>query len=257
MSGPVIVLNRIGVTLDRSLILDEITLVVAQGERVAIVGNNGAGKSTLLKLLAGSISPVRGTISVLGQNLRAPLPSPALRRLQLQIGQVFQALQLVPRLTVLENVLIGSLSRHRTIRSWARIFPLVEIERAEAALQAVGLEGYNHVRADRLSGGERQKTAIARMLIQQPRLILVDEPTSALDPVASSRISVMLSALAEKNGLTMVTVVHDPAILPLVANRVIGLSEKRVAFDLPTAGVTSELLNAFYGDANACKIVDA
>lgn len=256
MSCPAIALNGITVTLAGSLVLDAIDLVAAEGERIAIVGNNGAGKTTLLKVLAGSVNPARGTISVLGQDLRAPLPSPALRRLQRQIGQVFQTLQLVPRLTVLENVLIGCLPRNRTMHSWARIFPLAEVERAEAALHAVGLEGRNHVRADRLSGGERQKTAIARMLVQQPRLMLVDEPTSALDPIASSRIAAMLSLFAEKEGITMVTVVHDPAMLCLVADRVVGLRENRIAFDLPTTGVTRELLDGFYGDEKLDDAVD-
>jgi phosphonate transport system ATP-binding protein len=125
------------------------------------------------------------------------------RDFQSKVGQVLQGLHLVQRLTVIENVLLRSLVRNRSWLTWARIFPSREIMRAEAALQAVGLIGKAGMRVDRLSGGERQKTGIARMLMQAPQLILADEPTAALDPLASSDIAAMLVTVARQQGMTL------------------------------------------------------
>ncbi|WP_334191032.1 phosphonate ABC transporter ATP-binding protein [Noviherbaspirillum sp.] len=230
------------------VLLDGIDLSVAHGERVAIVGHNGAGKSSLLKLMTGIMHPSHGEVDVLGFPMQRPLPSRELRRLRADVGQVFQGLHLVQRLTVLENVLLGSLARNRSPLTWARLFPRDEIRRAEAALQQVGLIGKADARADSLSGGERQKTAIARMLLQAPRLILADEPTAALDPLAAADIASMLSGLAQRQHMTLVTVVHDPGLLAVLADRVIGMRQGKIAFDLPVAQVGDERLNRLYSD---------
>lgn len=230
------------------VLLDGIDLSVAQGERLAIVGHNGAGKSSLLKLMTGIVHPSHGEIDVLGFPMQRPLPSRDLRRLRAEVGQVFQGLHLVRRLTVLENVLLGSLARNRSPLTWARLFPREEVRKAEAALQQVGLIGKASARADSLSGGERQKTAIARMLLQAPRLILADEPTAALDPLAAADIAAMLSGLAKRQNMTLVTVVHDPGLLAVLADRVIGMRQGRIVFDLPVAEADDGRLNRLYSD---------
>lgn len=241
-------LRNVDVDLRGSVLLADIDLQIEQGERVAIVGSNGAGKSTLLKLCAGTIMVSRGDIHVLGLDLQRPLAVREQRWLHEQTGQILQGVHLVARLTVLENVLLGCLARNRSMRTWARLFPAVEIGRAEVLLATVGLAGRGAMRADRLSGGERQKVAIARMLLQRPRLILADEPTSALDPAAAIAIAETLSASAKNRGATIVTVVHEPDLLPAVADRVIGLRGGRIAFDLPVALVTKAMLDALYGN---------
>ena len=229
-------------------ILDTINLSVGYGERVAIVGHNGAGKSTLLKLMTGITHPSHGEVNVLGHDLHSTVLAKDLRRIRTEVGQVFQGLHLVQRLTVLENVLLGGLAQNRSWLSWARLFPQKEILRAEAALLAVGLIGKAHLRADRLSGGERQKTAIARLLMQSPRLILADEPTAALDPLASADIAKMLADLAQEHGMTLVSVIHDPGLLPILAERVIGLRHGRIVFDLPVDKVDDHCLTQLYRD---------
>jgi len=234
-------------------ILDNVDLSVMHGERIAIVGHNGAGKSTLLKLMTGIVHPSHGEVRVLGHTLERPLSAAALRKLRADVGQVFQGLHLVGRLTVLENVLLGSLARNRSPLTWARLFPRTEVQRAEAALQQVGLIGKAGMRADRLSGGERQKTAIARMLLQAPRLILADEPTASLDPLAASDIAAMLASLARQQHMTLVTVVHDPGLLAVLADRVIGMRQGRIAFDLPVADVDDERLNSLYRDRSDAR----
>jgi phosphonate transport system ATP-binding protein len=252
MTDMTVRLHEVVVCAGERTILDNINLTIAKGERIAIVGPNGAGKSTLLKLLTGMARPSHGEVHVLGHGLHGALSAREWRQIRTEIGQVFQGLHLVQRLTALENVLLGSLARNRSWLSWARIFPRSEIKRAEAALHSVGLIGKAHVRTDRLSGGERQKTAIARMLMQSPRLILADEPTAALDPMASADIASMLATLAKKHGTTLVSVVHDPSLLPLLADRVLGLHLGHLMFDLPVTEVNDSCLNKLYrGDGGS------
>lgn len=226
------------------VLLDIKALDIRHGERIAIVGHNGAGKSTLLRLLTGFMPAAHGTVDVLSHNLSGHLSNNALRALRREVGQIHQGLHLVGRLSALENVLIGSLGRVTGWRSWIRCFPATEIARAEAALHAVGLLARANTRADKLSGGERQKVAIARLLIQQPKLILADEPTAALDPAAAGEVCRLLASAA--SGATLISVVHNPGLLPVLAERVIGLKQGRTAFDLPVAAVDDATLMNLY-----------
>jgi phosphonate transport system ATP-binding protein len=246
MTAVTIEMENVVVMAQGRAIVDSISLKIHAGERIAIIGPNGAGKSTLVKLLSGMVQPRHGKVRVLDWDLSRPLRPSELRRLRAKVGQVFQGLHLVQRLTVLENVLLGNLAWNRSWLTWLRLFPVSHVEQAESALEKVGLIGKADVRADCLSGGERQKTAIARMLMQQASLILADEPTAALDPVASADIAHMLSSLSRKTEATLITVVHDPSLLSLLADRVIGLRHGRIVFDLPIEEVSDQLLNGLY-----------
>lgn len=248
MSAVVIRIDGAGARAGQVVLVNEATLVVQRGERIAIVGPNGAGKSSLLRLIAGVLAPSQGRIEVLGQALHAARPGKPDRQFQAQVGQVFQGLHLVQRLTALDNVLLGSLARNPSWLTWARVFPRAEVERANAALETVGLTGKASMRVDRLSGGERQKVAIARMLLQDPQLILADEPTAALDPSAATGIARLLASIATTQGITMVSVLHDPSLLPLIANRVIGMRSGRIMFDLAAAAVDDLILEDLYRD---------
>ncbi len=219
-------------------------LELAPGERVAIIGHNGAGKSTLLRLLSGFLQPQQGRIEVLGRALSPPLPASGLRALRAEIGQVMQGLHLVSRLSARDNVLMGALSRVRGWRSWTRCYPAAEVANAEAALAAVGLTAHAAIRADQLSGGERQKVAIARLLTQRPRLILADEPTAALDPSAAADVCRLLVNAARDASL--ICVVHNPALLPLLAERVVGLKQGKMVFDRPREAVSERNLENLY-----------
>jgi phosphonate transport system ATP-binding protein len=243
-AAPAICLQAMACCADGRLLLAIDSLTVWPGERIAVVGHNGAGKTTLLRLCSGFLRPAEGSAEVLGRALAAPLRAAELRALRSEIGQVLQGLHLVARLSALENVLIGSLGRVTGWRSWTRCFPANEVADAEAALHAVGLFRHAGTRADRLSGGEKQKVAIARLLIQRPRLILADEPTAALDPAAAGEVCQLLGSAARQ--ATLITVVHNPALLPLLAERVIGLRQGRIAFDLPLAQVGEPELARLY-----------
>ena len=188
------------------------------GERVALIGPNGAGKTTLLKMMGGLIEPTSGAVRWLG----TPRP---------RIAFVWQGLHLVQRLSVLENTLIGALARCPSPATWLRKFPAAEIERARFALDRVDALHLAQERADRLSGGERQRVAIARALMQDAEVLLADEPTASLDWGSARGVAALLSDLAVRDGLTLVTVVHDVALLDRLSDRVIGLTGGRMAFD--------------------------
>jgi phosphonate transport system ATP-binding protein len=229
-----IILDRVLVQVAGRTVLQVPQLRIEAGERVAVVGPNGAGKSTLMRLLNGFVRPVQGRVQVLGCELTAPLTAPALRSLRARVGQVHQGLHLVARLSARENVLIGALARHPGWRSWARLYPPALLAEADAALSAVGLLGRANDRVDGLSGGERQKISLARLRLQRPHLILADEPTANLDPAAAQEACTGLRAAADAApGITLLTVVHQPALLPLLAQRVIGLHNGRIVWDRP------------------------
>lgn len=227
-------------------------LAIGLGERVAVIGHNGAGKSTLLRLLSGFVRPLAGRIMVLGQSLDAPLAPPVMRKFRCEVGQIMQDLHLVERLTVLENVLIGCLGRTQGWRGWTRCYPQVEISAARAALSSVGLMAQADTRADALSGGERQKVALARLLMQRPRLILADEPTAALDPVAAREVCQLL--VRASAGATLISIVHNPDLLPLLADRVIGMRQGGIAFDLPLSAVNERCLDELYKRTEVVRV---
>lgn len=227
-------------------VLDIASLDVRTGERIALVGPNGAGKSTLLRLLAGEILPSHGSVIVLTRQTTQASSAAQRRAWQREVGQVFQGLHLVARLTALDNTLIGALGRLDGWRTWCRMYPDAVRQQACEALRDVGLLGHMHRRADRLSGGERQKVAIARLLMQRPRLILADEPTAALDPAAAGDVCQLLLNAARE--ATLLTVVHNTTLLTHLADRVIGLRQGRIAFDLPVGEVDDRALLALYQD---------
>ena len=250
----VVQLRDVQVRAGARVLLDVPALRIACGERVALVGANGAGKSTLLKLMGGLMAgrsvDLHGQVEVLGRPLHALASAQDRRALRRETGLLLQGLHLVPRLTAEENVLIGALGRLQgtaALCSLLRWYPRTLQAEAEAALSALGLAELRHTRADRLSGGERQKVALARLQLQQPRLLLADEPTSALDPVATTVVCEALRAVAAGPQRTLVTVVHDLALLPHLATRVIGMAAGRVAWDLPLHDVSAARLQALYG----------
>lgn len=222
-------------------------LQVASGERLAVIGPNGSGKSTLLRVLGGFVPAAGAQVQVLGCVPQARPHSREARGWSAQVGQIHQGLHLVGRLTAVENVLIGALHRVNGWQSWLRWFPAPLVDEALAALEQVGLLDKAGQRTDQLSGGERQKVSLARLMLQKPRLILADEPTSALDPRATQQVGHWLRQ--RFHGVTTITVVHQPDLLPLLADRVLGLRDGRIVFDSPVASVTAATLTSLYQDA--------
>ena len=214
-------------------ILAGITVDFRRGERVAVVGANGAGKSTFLRLLAGAIQPSNGEID------RGD-PS------ETNVALVWQGLALVQRLSVLENVLIGAVARCRSPGTWWRIFPVVEVRRANTLLERLGIAHLAEERVDRLSGGERQRAAIGRALMQTADFLVADEPTASLDWSAARDVARLFSGLALSEGITTIAAVHDVSLLEHICDRVIGLARGRIAFDLPRKAVGYKELAAIF-----------
>jgi phosphonate transport system ATP-binding protein len=227
----VIQLSHVDVMIKSKKLLDDVSLSIGQGELVTLVGPNGAGKSTLLKTLTKIYSVSSGELHVLDHRLHQKMKRSEIRELRSQVGQVFQGLHLVPRLTVLENILIGRLSKNRSFKTWARIFNPDDHRAAQEAIALVGIGEKANERIDHLSGGEKQKVAIARALAQGSKLILADEPTSNLDPQAAVEIARLLVQLNEEQKITVISVVHHLPLLKVLGGRVIGLKNTKIEFD--------------------------
>lgn len=241
---PCIQLHQVQCRIQQRLVLDIPSLRIHAGERIALIGPNGAGKSTLLKLLTGFIAHSAGQVMVLNTPMHHNLPAQKLRQLRQQVGHLLQNTHLVGRLSVLENTLIGALGRTSSWGSWLRRFPQAEHHLAQTLLAQVGMLHRLHDRADALSGGQRQKVALARLLLQNPRIILADEPTAALDPQAAQSACEHLTHISAST--TLITVVHNPTLLPLLAQRVIAMEQGRIVWDLPQAQVQPAHLAQLY-----------
>lgn len=216
---------------------------VQPGQRVAVLGHNGAGKSTLLRSLAGFMPVAQGQLRVMGTALHCKPSFSALRTLRAQVAQVHQGVHLVGRLSALDNVLIGGAARFGSPLSWLCRWPRPERDAAEAALARVGLADAAGRRADTLSGGERQKVAMARALHQRARVLLADEPTAALDARAEDELLTLLDGLVREQGLTLISVVHDLRLLPRLADRVLVLRQGRAVLDGALAEVSPQTLS--------------
>ncbi len=232
---------------DGTAALDGVDLTVKKGEFVCILGPSGAGKSTLMRCLLGLIPASAGSARVADVDVTRARP-PVLRRLRRQVGCIFQQFNLVGRLTVLENVLVGRLG----YTGWAgtcRRFTRRDRELALLALERVGLLEKAWQRADTLSGGQQQRVAVARALCQQPQLVLADEPVSNLDPRLAEVILGYLRDINEREGVTTVVNLHTVELARAFGRRVVGMSAGRVVYDDYVRGLDERALRTIYGDA--------
>jgi phosphonate transport system ATP-binding protein len=213
-----------------------------------VIGPSGAGKSTLLALANGEATPTAGAVEVLG-SAPAGLSGRELRRLRARVGTVHQHLELVGPLRVVHNVNAGRLGGWPAWRAaWSLLRPQ-GLPEALAALSRVELADRVFERTDRLSGGQRQRVAVARLLVQQPDLLLADEPASALDPALADRTLALLTGLAADRGGTLVASLHDPALALRHCTRVVGLIGGPLVLDAPAASLSPRDLADFYGMA--------
>jgi phosphonate transport system ATP-binding protein len=220
-------------------------LSIDAGERIAVVGPSGSGKTTLLRLLNGTLSPTSGTAVILGERL---VPGRRQSRVQRRrTGMIYQDFALVERACVFDNVLYGRLGHAHPWLSLIGHFAAEDRARALAALREVGLQDQAGQRVDALSGGQRQRVAIARVLAQEPALILADEPISNLDPALTEGILSLLVAASTRRGATLLMSLHQPQLARQHAERVIGVSGGRVVFDQPSELLTPQALHEVYG----------
>lgn len=227
-------------------IFTEVSFGLSRGEAVAIVGANGTGKSTLLRCLMGLIPPDTGSIEVLRTDVQSTSAS-RLRAMRAQMGLVSQKHNLVPRLSVLSNVVQGLLGQKPGIRHWSQSFaPASSRDAAMAALEKVGLAHLAQRRADRLSGGQSQRVAIARALVGQPKILIADEPTASLDPAAGEDVMDLFFALARQEGVTVIFISHNIDHALQYGDRVLGLANGGMRLDARAAGLSAEELRGLY-----------
>lgn len=231
---------------DNTPALKNISLSIRKGEFITIIGPSGAGKSTLLRVINRLVPVDRGSILYDNKDIvtmkKRHLPS--LRR---QIGMVFQSYNLIPTLTVLENVLHGRLGYKSTITGLLGLYSSAEKEQAIRLLHQLGLENQINKRCDQLSGGQMQRVGIARALIQNPNLLLCDEPIASLDPTSSKVIMNHLQSINKEMGITCLLSLHHVAFALEYSHRIIGLKNGLILYDGSPQHLTSEKLQKLYG----------
>jgi phosphonate transport system ATP-binding protein len=220
---------------------------VRRGDCVALVGANGTGKSTLLRCCLGLVSPDAGKIALLGQDLSL-LGRAERRQLRARTGLVGQKHNLVPRLSVLSNVIHGLLGQQSGPRYWLHsLAPEDARTAAMAALDKVGLADFALRRADRLSGGQSQRVAIARALVGGPRFLVADEPCASLDPQAGEEVMALFISLVKREGVTVLFTSHNVQHALHYGDRVLGLKGGKITIDAPSAQVSPAEMGRLYG----------
>lgn len=248
-ASPVVVLERVGHRFGSQPALDSVSTCIRPGEFVAIVGRSGAGKTTLLRCLSRAIVPTEGAIRMGGMDLR-PLAGAALRAHRARVGVIYQQFNLVKRLRVLDNVLVGRLAHLRGWRRYAALvgaFDRAQRDAALCCLDHVGLLARAWQRTDTLSGGEQQRVAIAKILAQEPRLILGDEPVASLDVMNGALVMETLRRIASRAGLTVISTLHHVEYARRYADRVLGLRAGRLVFDGPARDLTDAAITEIFG----------
>jgi phosphonate transport system ATP-binding protein len=236
-------LNEISKIYERKIALSSLSLNIKKGEIVALIGPSGAGKTTLLNILATVLKPEEGKLLIDGLPVEQ---YKTIKELAKKIGVIRQQFDLVGQLPVIHNVLAGRLSDWGFFKSLISLVIPQDKGLAVKALERVGLSDKVYERTSKLSGGEQQRVALARLLVQRPEVILADEPVSSLDPARAEDILSMLTRLAKEEGQTLVASLHSVGYARKYFNRIIALREGRVYFDLPVEKVTADKLDQLY-----------
>ncbi|MEL7470513.1 MAG: phosphonate ABC transporter ATP-binding protein [Pseudomonadota bacterium] len=235
--------------------LIEVSLRIEPGEMVALIGASGSGKSTLIRHIGGLITANRGAdggaLSVLGQSVQAGgRLSNKVSTVRRRLGVIFQQFNLVPRLSVLTNVLTGRLGRMPRLRGTLMVFNEHEKKLAMRALTRVGIEATARQRAATLSGGQQQRAAIARCLVQEAEVLLADEPIASLDPASAKRVMEILAEINRTEGATILVSLHQVEYARRYCPRTVAMRDGRIVFDGPSRQLTTAFLREIYGEAS-------
>jgi len=235
---------------DGTVALKDVSFQVPDGEFMAVIGLSGSGKSTLLRCINRLIDPTEGEILWNGVDV-AQLKGEDLRNVRRQIGMVFQHFNLVKRSTVITNVLAGRLGYASSWRSVLGRFSADDMQRAEQALERMGITNQAHKRADELSGGQQQRVGIARALMQEPKMILADEPVASLDPVLAHSILQHLERLNKEDKITVLCSLHYLDLVQRYGTKVIGLRSGELVYEGTREDIrkmTDEEFKKIYGE---------
>jgi phosphonate transport system ATP-binding protein len=232
------------------LALDKVSIKISEGEMVALLGASGSGKSTLLRHLPGFVTSNSGEIDVFDQTVQSNGKlMPSFKKVRSRIGFVFQQFNLVNRLPVITNVLIGQLYETPWWRSLFMRFTTEQRQTALEALASVGIEQAAWQRASTLSGGQQQRAALARCLVQKAKIILADEPIASLDPESSRKVMDLLQQMNQVQKCTVLVSLHQVEFAIRYCPRTIALNAGRVVYDGPSSALTPQLLAELYGSS--------
>lgn len=226
--------------------VDDVTLDIRPGQFVGVIGRSGAGKSTMLRLINRLVDPTEGSILYEGRDITA-LKGKALREWRRDCAMIFQQFNLVERLDVLTNVLIGRLAEHGFLSSMAMRFTEEERTMAIQALDRLDLVPQALQRAGTLSGGQQQRVAIAKALVQQPKIMLADEPIASLDPANATLVMDGLKTINREDGITVLVNLHTLDTARAYCDRIIAMRQGRVFFDGTAAQLTDDVVRDIYG----------
>jgi len=247
---PILNLQSVTKSFGQRRALDGVSLSVGKGEMVALIGPSGSGKSTLLRSVTGlvCVDEGPGRVEAFGQVVQANgRLSDKVRDLRARIGFIFQQFNLVGRLDLFSNVMVGVLGRLDHWRGLLGRWPQADRERAMAALERVGVAEYAGQRSATLSGGQQQRGAIARALVQGAELVLADEPVASLDPVSARKVMELLKELNERDGMTVLVTLHQVDYALRYCRRIVALKAGKIVYDGPSDGLDRKLLIDIYG----------
>lgn len=250
---PMIQLKDVSKIYDNGTVgLKDINLTINKGKFVVVVGLSGAGKSTLLRSINRLHDVTSGDILIDGKSITSA-KGKNLRELRRNIGMIFQNFNLVKRSSVLCNVLVGRVAYYPTWKTTFNLFSKEDKQKAYEALQQVDLADKVYARADELSGGQQQRVAIARVLMQNPKIILADEPTASLDPQTSVRVMNDLKMLNKKYGMTVVANLHSIELAQQFGERVIGIRAGQVVYDGKMKDTPKSVFTNIYNGGNGSE----
>lgn len=227
--------------------LKEISFNVRSGEFLVVIGLSGSGKSTMLRCINRLHDPTSGEIHFNGQDV-TQLKGSQVSVLRRDIAMIFQHFNLIPRHTVLSNVLMGRLGSTSTLRSLIGHFSRSDVDAAMTYLQLVGIKDKAHIRADQLSGGQQQRVAIARALMQQPKILLADEPVASLDPATCHTVMDYLRKVNEELGITIICNLHFLSLVRQYASRVLALKAGEIVYEGSPSTIDPAWFEKIYGE---------
>jgi phosphonate transport system ATP-binding protein len=234
--------------------VDNASFAIEPGDFVGVIGRSGAGKSTLLRMINRLAEPSEGRILYNGADVTA-LQGRQLRQWRARSAMIFQQFNLVGRLDVLTNVLMGRLGKTPSWRSLAQLWPERDVAVAMSALEQFDMASLAPQRADQLSGGQQQRVAIARALVQEPDIILADEPIASLDPRNTRIVMDALLRINKHFGITVICNLHSLDLARSYCDRLIGMASGRIVFDGAPATLTEQIARELY-DLEAGEVMD-
>ena len=227
--------------------LKNVTLDIAQGEFVAIIGLSGAGKSTLIRLINKMHDITSGELIVNETKVDDTLKGRQLRQFRRGIGMIFQSFNLILRTTVIKNVLAARVAEMNVFSTFLGLYTKKDKIKALTALEQLGILEKAYNRADELSGGQMQRVALARTIAQDPKIILADEPVASLDPITATQVMSDFKKVNTEMNITVIANMHHVDMALKYADRVIGINSGEVVFDGPSSKVDNDLLKMIYG----------